>query len=70
MFTIRSEVVCRPSVVNVFLIKVLAKTFLEEGASNFRTSCKYTQISCIILYEIITVRIDYTIFAEGRLRKR
>jgi hypothetical protein len=50
---------CRPSVVAMFLLKVLTKSLWKTALYNFRILCEFPQISHTLLYEIITVRLDY-----------
>jgi hypothetical protein len=60
MFMMKSEVVGRPSVMSNDLVQRVDHKILKDGASQFQNfQVNFHKISRIVLYGIITVRVDY-----------
>jgi hypothetical protein len=60
MFTMKSEVVDRPSVVSNDRVQSVDYKICERRRFIIsEVSCEFPQISCTVLYEIITLRLGY-----------
>jgi hypothetical protein len=62
MFTMKSEVVGRPSVVSDDFVQIVGKKRKKIERRRFtisELSCEFQQISHTVLYEIITDRLGY-----------
>jgi hypothetical protein len=43
----------------MIFFKVFIKKFAEDGFAISELSCRFPQMSCTLLYEVITVRLGY-----------
>jgi hypothetical protein len=60
MLTVESEVVCQPSVVSDDLVQSVDQKICERQHSMISELLyEFQQISCIVLYKIITVKLGY-----------
>jgi hypothetical protein len=60
VFTMKREVVDRPSVVSDYLVQNVEQNRVKDGASQFsELSCEFLQISRTVPYERITVTLGY-----------
>jgi hypothetical protein len=60
MFTRKSEVFDRPSVMSDGLVQSADQKIYERQRSTIsELSCEFPQISCTVLCEIITIRLGY-----------
>jgi hypothetical protein len=63
MFTMKSELVGRSSVVSDDLVQSVGQKISERRRFTIsELSCEFSQFSRIVLYKIITVRLDYRKF--------
>jgi hypothetical protein len=68
MFTMKSKVVSQPSIVSNDLVQNVDQKICERW--HFTISellCEFPQISCTVLYKIITVRLGYHKFCARRV---
>jgi hypothetical protein len=70
MFKMKNEVVGQPSVVSDDLVQSVDQKICERRRFTIsELSCEFSQTSCTVLYEIITVRLGYRNFCATRVLK-
>jgi hypothetical protein len=70
MFTMKRKVVGQPSILSDDLVQSVWRKICERWHFTIsELSCEFPQISCTLLYEIITVRLGYHKFCASWVLK-